>query len=99
MNPRRENGAILVNPMTSEVMTSGVRTGSADMRALLQGEARIEPRTAAEKQVTSRRAVQIAPGSIVTLRLQLDSKEQGRRRSMAPTTLPAPDIEIGPAPS
>src|SRR3954451_4499423 len=88
MKPRRENGATLVSPMTSEV-----GRGSALMAVLLFWEAHSACKPA-RTQITCLRDVSRF-GERTAQRGQKSGKKQGRRRSIPSTTLPAPDIEIG----
>src|SRR5438046_8209546 len=88
MKPRRENGATLVSPMTSEV-----GRGSALMAALLFWDAHSACKPA-RTQITCLRDVSRL-GERTAQRPKNRAKKQGRRRSIPSTTLPAPDIEIG----
>src|SRR4051795_9220303 len=88
MKTRRENGATLVSPMTSEV-----GRGSALMAVLLFWEAHSACKPA-RTQITCLRDVSRF-GERTAQRGQKSGKKQGRRRSIPSTTLPAPDIEIG----
>src|SRR4051812_2778528 len=87
MKPRRENGATLVSPMTSEV-----GRGSALMAVLLFWGAHSACKPG-RTQITCLR--ELSAGWGTAQRGQKSGKKQGRRRSIPSTTLPAPDIEIG----
>jgi hypothetical protein len=97
MNPRRENGSVFVNPMTSGVSNGSAVIGgsSAKLRAGIQQSIFGERKPLTGKKFYRARRNKFAG----EWRQKRSRKKQGRRRSMPPTTLPAPDIEIGPAPS
>src|SRR5436190_18337849 len=88
MKPRRENGATLVSPMTSEV-----GRGSALMAAHLFGR-RIQLANRRERKSPACE-MSAGWGEAHRAAAQKSGKKQGRRRSIPSTTLPAPDIEIG----
>src|SRR6478752_5898335 len=94
MKPRREKGATLVSPMTSEVGRGSALNGSALMAALLFWEAHSACKPA-RTQITCLRDGRAGRGSAQRNGAKIDAKKQGRRRSIPSTTLPAPDIEIG----
>jgi hypothetical protein len=96
MNPRRENGAVFVNPMTSGVSNGSVVIGgsSAKLRTGIQQSIFAE-----RKPLTGKKFCRARRNKLLERGAKGEAKKQGRRRSMPPTTLPAPDIEIGPAPS
>jgi hypothetical protein len=87
MKPRRENGATLVSPMKSDVIM-----GSALMVGVSSGlgGSGIEPPIPGEGKSPACENGPIAVGTQFRTR-----KKQGRRRSITPTALPTPDIEIG----
>src|SRR5215213_1493579 len=87
MKPRRENGATLVSPMTSEVNWDSALIGrSSFFGRRIQLAKRCERKSpACEMHVGWGRAAAQKSGL----------KKQGRRRNIPSTTLPAPDIEIG----
>jgi hypothetical protein len=85
MKPRRENGAMVVSPTTSDVrrdsaFISGYLQLGATFSRLFEGKANHQPANLGLGFGTGLRAL---------------GKKQGRRRSITPTALPAPDIEIG----
>src|ERR1700722_18862513 len=97
MKPRRENGAIFVSPMTSDVSM-----GSALMNGFLVVGAHIREQIPAERkspacEKSSGRDPQWGRRGFGQIRKAEApaAKKQGRRRSITPTALPAPDIEIG----
>ena len=91
MKPRRENGATLVNPMTSDVCRGSALT--FDFLGLV-GEGCIQLAMRAERKspACEDRVWRSADASAAG---KSPAKEQGRRRSITLTALPAPDIEIG----
>src|ERR1700675_152009 len=89
MKPRRENGAIFVSPMTSDVSCgSALMLDSPGFVWLIQqtnAAERKSPPCEDRKPCLNQRRY----------RGSEREKEQGRRRSIPPTALPAPDIKIG----
>src|SRR5664279_5040293 len=90
MKPRRENGATFVSPMTSDV--SWCSALMLDFLGALRVAHSANKRR--RTQITCLRGLR--QGSESEPRPEFTrQKKQGRRRSIPPTTLPAPDIEIG----
>jgi hypothetical protein len=87
MKPRRDNGAVFVNPMTS-----AVNMGSARIRQFLRQSGR-----RIDRQVRRERKSPACDNGLSAAEKKSMQRgiKQGRRRSMPPTTLPAPEIEIG----
>src|SRR5450756_3046190 len=90
MKPRRENGATFVSPMTSDVSWVSARIMDF-LRRVREAHSANKRR---RKQITSLRGSQHWVDR-ERHRYFGREKEQGRRRSIPPTALPAPDIEIG----
>src|SRR5690349_18424960 len=123
MNPRRENGAVLVSPMTSDVCSGSALIGMLLHRyaAAFGMPIRTERKSPAcedrrDNPCEAKRSQDMSGGVLPEKREPATSiphrnpsglsiwgareegfarNEQGRRRSIPPTTLPAPDIEIG----
>src|SRR5882672_6831724 len=92
MKPRRENGAAFVSPMTSDVS----RGSALMMNFPLVCWNCIPPNKCRARQITSLRGsklISAADASAVSGKSA--TKKQGRRRSITPSGLASPDIEIG----
>src|SRR5215831_3179321 len=86
MKPRRENGAGMVNPITSDVSVVSALISLSPR--LIEG--RNQRKIVSETQITSLRGM-----AEKNARSRGNERKQGHRRSMPPATLPAPEIEIG----